>query len=128
MLERRNFLTALSATILAAALPAGIAAATQRQRGKSGSLRTQFAQLVGSNLRLLNSAGVAQEARLVAIDDGPLCPGLEQFSIVFEGGDLAEGLYQIRSWRTERMLISLQCSGETGTHRNRQRACFSNFV
>ena len=128
MLERRNFLTALSATILTAGLPAGIAAATQRQRGRSGSLRAQFARLVGSNFRLLNSTGVAQQARLVAVDDGPRCPGLEQFSIVFEGSDLAEGLYQVRSWRTGKMLVSLQPSGEPGTARNRQRRNGGRFT
>ncbi len=128
MLERRKFLTALSASILSAAIPGGALAATLRRSGKGGSLHKQFAQLVGNDFRLLNSAGVAQKARLVAIDEGPVCRGLEQFSIVFEGSDLAEGLYQIRSWRTGRILISLQASGEPGTATNRQRAYFSRFI
>jgi hypothetical protein len=128
MLERRNFLTALSATMLAAAMPASAMAAVSGQKGKSGSLRKQFAQLVGSNVRLLNSAGVTQKARLIAIDDGPACPGLEQFSIVFEGSDLGEGTYQIRNWRFGRMLVSMQNSGKPGAANTLQRAYFSNFI
>ena len=66
MLERRKFLTALSATMLTAAIPSGTLSATLRKTGQCCSLRKQFAQLVGSDFRLLNAAGVAQKARLVA--------------------------------------------------------------
>jgi hypothetical protein len=128
MLKRRNFLTTLSATVLAATLPIGATAAIQTYAGKASPLRKRFRGLIDTDFRLFDAAGVARKARLVAVDDGPKCPGLEQFSIVFEGDELGEGLYQIRSWRTGRILINLQTSGEPGTARNRQRACFSNFV
>jgi hypothetical protein len=128
MLERRRFLTTLSATVLAAALPASSLAALQIRTGERGSLQKHFAQFVDTDFRLFDSEGIPHKARLVAIDEGPRCPGLEQFSVVFEGSDLSDGLYQIRSWRTGRICIGLQSSGEPGTAINRQRACFSNFV
>jgi len=128
MLKRRNFVTTLSATVLVATLPVGAAAAIQSYGGKASSLRKRFRGLVDTDFRLFDAVGVARKARLVAVDDGPKCPGLEQFSIVFEGEELGEGLYQIRSWRTGRILVNLQSSGGPGMARNRQRACFSNFV
>jgi hypothetical protein len=128
MLKRRNFITTLSATVLAATLPTGATAVIQTHEGKGSSLGNRFRGLVDTDFRLFDSAGVARKARLIAVDDGPKCPGLEQFSIVFEGDELGEGLYQIRSWRTGRILINLQTSGEPGTAGNRQRACFSNFA
>jgi len=114
--------------MLAAALPASALAALQVRTGKRGSLQKHFAQFVDTDFRLFDADGVGQKARLVAVDDGPQYPGLEQFSVVFEGSDLSEGLYQIRSWRTGRMYVGLQSSGEPGSAINRQRAVFSNFV
>lgn len=131
MLERRNFLTALTATMATAMLPAGIMAATPGQPGNNGinnSLRGQLAQLVGSNLRLVDAAGIAQSARLVAVDDGPDHPGLEQFSIVFEGSGLTDGLYKVYHPSTGTLRIGLMSSGEAGSTPGRQRAHFSNFV
>lgn len=131
MLERRIFLTGLTATMATAMVPGGIVAATLGPPGKtstSGSLRDQLAALVDRNFYLVDSGGLARSARLVAVDDGPQCPGLEQFSIVFEGSDLAEGLYETHSWHTGRLLISLLPSGKSRSGKNRQRAYFSNFV
>jgi hypothetical protein len=128
MLERRKFLTALSATMLTAAIPSGTLAATISQTRQCCSLRKQFAQLVGSDFRLLNSAGVAQKARLVAVENGPDCPGLEQFSIVFEGSGLTDGLYKVYHPGTGTLQIGLMSSGEPGSEVDRQRAHFSNFV
>ena len=128
MLERRKFLTALSATMLTAAIPSGTLAATLTQTGQCCPLRKQFAQLVDSDFRLVNSAGVTQIARLVAVDDGPDCSGLEQFSIVFESGDLTEGLYKAYHPGIGTLRIGLLPTGETGSEVNRQRAHFSNFV
>ena len=62
------------------------------------------------------------------MDDGPQCPGLEQFSIVFEGNDLTEGLYRVYHRQTGSLLISLMPSGEPGSRKNRKRVFFSTFV
>ncbi len=131
MLERRNFLTALSAAMATAMLPAGLIAATTGEAGRSGnsnSLREKFAPLVGNKLRLVDADGVARYARLVALDDGYRCPGLEQFSIVFEGSGLTDGLYKVYHPSTGTLRIGLMSSGEAESPVGRQRAHFSNFV
>lgn len=92
------------------------------------SLRDQFAALVDDNFHLLDSAGVVRKARLVALDDGPDCPALEQFSIVFEGSGLTDGFYKVYHPSTGTLRIGLMSSGEVESPAGRQRAYFSNFV
>lgn len=131
MLERRQVLKIFVAGATTSLIPAGIFAATPEETGSSGtsiSLREQLEALVGGSFRLTGSDGVVRTARLIAVDDGPDCPGLEQFSILFEGTDLAEGLHEIYHWQTGRELISLVPSGESGPGMTRQRAHFSRFV
>jgi hypothetical protein len=131
MLERRQVLKIIIAGTTTSLVPAGILAATLRETESSGtgsSLRGQLETLVGSRFRLTGSDGVVRTARLIAVDDGPVCPGLEQFSILFEGTDLAEGLHEVYHWQTGSELISLVPSGEPGSGMTRQRAHFSRFV
>jgi hypothetical protein len=131
MLERRNFLTALSATMVTAMLPAGVLAATPGKAdwfGRTSSLRDRFAPLIGNDFRLVDEAGVRHRARLVALDDDLCSPELEQFSIVFEGSGLTDGLYEVYHPSTGTLRIGLMSSGEPGSPVGRQRAHFSNFV
>jgi len=123
MLARRQFLGTLSAGMATTLVPAGVLSAAGLL-----SLRDQFAGLVEDNFHFLDSAGVVKKARLVALDDGPDCPRLEQFSIVFEGSDLTEGIYQVYHPQTGSLQIGLMPSGEPGSELDRQRAYFSNFV
>jgi hypothetical protein len=112
-------------------VPAGILAATTKRIDNSftgNSLRDQIAPLIGSDFRLTDSNGIARKARLIAVEDGPCCAGLEQFSIVFEGADLTEGLHEVYHCQTGSSLISLMPSGEPGAGAIRQRAHFANFV
>ena len=131
MLERRQVLKIIIAGTTTSLVPAGILAATLRKTESSGtgnSLRDQLEALVGSSFRLTGPDGVVRKARLIAVDDGPDCPGLEQFSILFEGTDLAEGLHEVYHWQTGSELISLVSSGEPGSAVTRQRAHFSRLA
>ena len=131
MFERRKVLKVFVAGVTTAMVPAGIMAATLNQTESSGtsqSLRDQLTPLIGSRFRLTDSNGIAKRARLVAIDDGPRCAGLEQFSIVFEGADLTDGLHEVYHRQTGSSLIGLMPSDEAGAGMTRQRAHFSNFA
>jgi len=130
MLERRKFLATLTAGLATAATPGALFAACHDlvQAGPSGPQQDLFRQLLGSNFKLKDAEGSVSSARLVAFDDGPQFAQLEQFSIVFEGSDLAEGLYEVRHQQMGKLLISLMPSGQSGSGMNRQRAYFSSFV
>ena len=67
-------------------------------------------------------------AQLIAVDDGPDCPGLEQFSIVFEGDELDDGLYDTYHPEMDGLAISLMPSDARGTGRVRKRAFFALLV
>jgi hypothetical protein len=126
MQGRRRFLGTLSAGMAASLVPAGVISAAG-----IASLRDRFAGLVDDSFDLVDSAGTLKKARLVAMDDGPDCPNrpdLEQFSIVFEGSGLNDGLYKVYHPSTGRLQIGLMSSGEAGSTVRRQRAHFSNFV
>lgn len=131
MFERRKVLKVFVAGVTTAMVPAGIMAATIRKNengGTSESLRDQLTPLIGSGFRLTDSNGIAKRARLIAIDDGPRCAGLEQFSIVFEGADLTEGLHEVYHRQTGSSLIGLMPSDEPRAGMTRQRAHFSTFA
>lgn len=123
MLGRRKFLGTLTAGMAASTLPAGVIIAAGLP-----TLREQFADLVDSNFDLIDSTGTVRRARLIQLDDGPEEPGLEQFSIVFEGDGLSEGLHKAYHPRIGTMRIGLMASGERGPGPDKQRAYFSNFV
>lgn len=127
MLGRRKFLGTLTAGVVTTLVTPGIIKAAAITDGHA-SLRDQFVRLVGSNFRLVDATGTTTIARLAALDDGPESPGLEQFSIVFEGADLTDGLYRVYHRRTGGLRISFMPSGEPGPDLNRQRAHFSSFT
>lgn len=123
MLGRRKFLGTLTAGMATTLVPVGVLSAAGL-----ASLRDQFAALGDNNFQLMDSAGVVRNARLVAMDDGPYCPELEQFSIVFEGSGLTDGLYKAYHPSTGTLHIALMSSGDAGATLGRQRAHFSSFV
>ena len=122
MLQRRAVLAALSSAMAAAIVPVNVLAST------SVSCREQLSPLLGHSFRLRNPAGDIVTARLVAVDDGPDCPGLEQFSIVFDGDDLDDGLYDTYHPEMDGMTISLMPSEVPGSNQTRKRAHFSVFA
>lgn len=131
MLERRRILKIIVAGATTVMVPGSITMAASgpvERAGTRGSLRDQLATLVGSNFQLTDADGVTRKAQLISIEDGPACPGLEQFSMLFEGEGLTEGLHEIHHTRTGSALISLVPSDQPETGLVRQRAHFSHFV
>jgi hypothetical protein len=96
--------------------------------GTNVTRREQFSELLGHNFRFATSVGDTVVAKLVSIDEGPQCPGLEQFSIAFEGESITEDLYEVRHPVIGKLNITLIRSGPPGSKRNRHRAYFSNFA
>ena len=130
MIKRRKALKIFLAAVTTALVPAGAIATTLKGIGSSTttSLRGQLTSLSGSNFRLTTAEGIAKNAVLIAIDDGPRSSGLEQFSAVFEGANLEEGLHEVYHVQTGSSLISFVSSGEPGAEMIRQRAHFSTFA
>jgi hypothetical protein len=122
MLGRRAFLAALGSSVVVSAVPVNVLASTNL------SCREQLSQMLGRNFRLKSPAGDIVTAQLIEVDDGPDCPGLEQFSIVFDGDDLDDGLYNTYHPEMDGMTISLMPSEVPGSGHIRKRAYFSVFA
>jgi hypothetical protein len=122
MLQRRAVLAALGSAMATAIAPVSVLANPKQTR------RDQFSELLGHSFRVADPAGEVMTARLVALDDGPRCRGLEQFSIVLEGDALTDGIYEVYHRDTGKLLVSLMPSGELGSTRRWKRAYFSYFV
>lgn len=122
MLQRRAVLAALMSATAAALAPVSAFARSHR------TCRQKFAELVGANVRLSNLDGEAVKATLVCLDDGPHHPGLEQFSVVFEGVNLEEGLYEVSHANLGRLPVTLIPSDSRFSRHARGRAFFSLIV
>jgi hypothetical protein len=122
MLKRRAVLGALGSVMAASFMPVNVLAGTRL------SQRNQYSRLIGSRIRFRDAEGSVTTARLVALDDGPQCPGLEQFSVVFEGEHLGEGVYEIFHPDMGNSRLAFTASGRPGPERNLFRAYFSNFI
>jgi len=130
MLQRRAILAVLTSGLAAAIVPTNVVASVLtagNRRSSSTSLRTRLHELLGHDFRLEDSTGATTYARLVGLDDGPLCRGLEQFSVVFEGAELSEGINELYHPVTGSFPISLLSSDCSGVNRTRKRAYFSMF-
>ena len=84
--------------------------------------------MIGRRVRLTCEDGHVQTARVTALDEGPCCPGLEQFSVVFDGDDIADGLYELDDPRGGRLTITLFASGPEGRERTRARTYVSRLA
>jgi hypothetical protein len=87
-------LAATAAPVLAAGVPA-LAGLPQR---------AAFEDLVGEAFASADGASL----RLCQVLDGPQVPGLEQFSLVWEGGPRDGGLLELRHPRTGRFALHLE--------------------
>jgi hypothetical protein len=124
MLKRRLFLSALAAGATSSILPTTAFSAVLAD---NGLLAEKFSTLVGSEFHFRNTVGDKSCARLVAFDNGPDSPGLEQFSVVFEGDGLAEGLHDIHHLGTGKLTVFCMPSTSAALGNSRQRVYFSNF-
>ena len=122
MMQRRDFLATLGGATLASALPIPLLAAPRQP------FRAQFTALIGRRVRLTCADGHVQTARVTALDEGPCCRGLEQFSVVLEGDDLADGIYELHDPQGRRMMITLFASGPEGRERTRARTYVSRLA
>ena len=122
MLQRRAVLAALGGAIAATIVP------FKSHAGTNLSARQRYAELLGARFRFTDGHGNRCSARLVAVDSGPNHSGLEQFSMVFEGDDLTDGLYELRRPEAGRVLVALMPSGTAGSGPIRKRVYISNFA
>ena len=130
MLERRTFLTVLSAGLVTAATPGTLLAACQNLlvAGPSVPRRDDFKRLLGGRFQLFDAEGLTTNATMLAFDDGPRCSGLEQFSFVLDTAELDEGIYEIRHPDTGSMSVNLMRSDHPGTAGQCHRVYVSRFV
>lgn len=122
MLQRRAVLAGLGGAMAASLVPFGAHA------GPKLTTCQRYAELLGARFRFTDDDGNRCSARLVAVDNGPSQSGLEQFSMVFEGDDLTDGLHKIRSLETGELLVTTMPSGTPGSGPVRKRVYISNFV
>ena len=133
MAKRRDFLMQLSAGAAVVLSPGAAISATLDMftdlDGGAGAAaqppRAELASLLGYDLDVFDASGVTRAMRLSAVDAGPECPGLDQFSIVLEGSELTEGLYGISHPRIGTHLVGLAPSGQDSW---RSRAHFARFA
>jgi hypothetical protein len=84
-MRRRDFLTTTASAAVVAVGATGDAAILPTSR-TNGFNRAQFRSWVNDDFRLSAQSSLrAIRATLTAVDDGPGCRGLEQFSVVFRG-------------------------------------------
>ena len=124
MLKRRLFLSALAAGATSSILPTTVFSAVL---SSDEPLSEKFSALVGSEFHFTSAIGEKSRAQLVAFDNGPDSPGLEQFSVVFEGDGLAEGLHDIHHPGTGKLAVFCMPSTGGAFGNSRQRVYFSNF-
>jgi hypothetical protein len=122
MMQRRAVLAALGSAMAVSVVP------VQALAGTKLSERELYSDNLGGRFKFKGSGGEVTTARLVAVDDGPRCRGLEQFSVAFEGEGVTEGLFEMDHPELGRSQIALFRCGPPGAGRNRCRAYFSKFA
>jgi len=122
MLQRRAVLAAMGGAMAATLVPFSAHA------GPKLTTCQRYAELLGAHFRFTDADGDSCSARLVAVDNGPSCSGLEQLSMVFEGDNLTDGLYGVRGLEAGRLLVTLMPSGVPGSGPVRKRVYISNFA
>ena len=130
MLERRTFLTVLTAGLATAATPGTLLAACHEflASGPSVPRRDDFKRLVGRRFQLIDSEGLTSDATLLAFEDGPRCPRLEQFSFVLDTEGLEEGIYEIRHPEMGAISVNLMTSAHPSNAGQCHRVYVSRFV
>jgi hypothetical protein len=135
-MQRRQLLVGFATGAAAAAMPTGVFAATLKGLLNTGTRtsinnspdRASLTTLVGSWFRITDTNGQYSAARLIALDDGPTFRGLEQFSLVFQGKQLTDGLFQVFHPQAGEIQLHFMPSGETADVNDRRRAHISVFA
>jgi hypothetical protein len=122
-MRRRDFLTTTAAAAaIVAVCPTANAATVLPTLPITGFNRTQFRSWIDDEFRLSGPGSLrAAHATLIAVDDGPECTGIEQFSAVFRGAALPTGLCRLSHADGAQFVLHLHGS----LHSNLRRAHFS---
>jgi len=119
MFKRRDFLTTCAAGTAAFMTPVGWVMADS---AGDNSSKDTFQSLLHQGFRCMDGEDEAMKLELVEVREGPKAPGLEQFTLVFQGGNSAEtrqlqaGLYRLYHPETGLELLHLTPS-DTGVGR-----------
>lgn len=119
MLERREFLVGCAAALITVGTgPCG--RPSPGGAGSDGPLdlsKAGFSQLTNESFRIFDGSERVVYANLVTVGDGPTVPGLDQFSLEFEG-DFADwlepGLYELYHTRMGSFQAFLDSRAEAG--------------
>jgi hypothetical protein len=128
-MERREFIAGCSATLMVAGVNPSqlLASARGSQISATPVPRARFDALMGTEFRVYREDGrFLDKVRLAAIEDGPCCPGLEQFSVLWEGAYadvLPEGVYTLTAPQEPGLSLAMTPISE-GRH-PRYRAVFN---
>lgn len=133
-MRRRSFMTAVAGTA-GAALTLQCSSRSEAHEWLSTSAggpavrRATFAAWLDSTFHVRAPGAVrSQRARLIAIEDGPLAAGLEQFHLVFEhSGSAPSGLCVLRHEGGAVLPLRLDSLASRG-EANRSRATFCLIV
>ena len=122
MMERRVFLTGVSAAMAGTAVFSPYESLTENGNDAPTPTRALFDGWVGAEFRIYSTDGrFVDSARLTNVEDAKCCAQLEQFSVVFEtvrAESLPEGLFRLARPTGHVMDIALTpIGGESRRHR-----------
>ncbi len=116
MLSRRAFIAGSTVTALGLGfVPALATAGRHKQLG-----RADFEALRHTPFRVFDGEGQGFGCTLEEVRDGPIAPGLDQFTLVFErsdGGKLTRGVYELWHRKLRSFHLNLDSSGRERTSR-----------
>ena len=121
MLNRRTFITGSTITALCMGFGPALAAA-----GRYRLDRASFEALLHTTFQVFDGEGQVFDCSLEAMREGPIAPGLDQFTLVFQrsdGGELPGGLYEL--WHRNLRLFQLRLDPSRGERTSRFVAVFS---
>ena len=121
-MERRQFLAGVS-TVVAGTTQLPSILSFESMAATTSTRRADFEQQLGREFRVYDNAGrFADKVRLEAIEDGPCCAGLEQFSVVFagtRGPALSEGIWRLTNGTNAPIDLALTSAGASSQPRYR---------
>lgn len=113
MLKRREFLKTCTLGTAAMLVPVGWAAPTTSKKAVPVISKDSYQALLNDDFRCIGQQGVAEKLTLVDIENGPVHPGLEQFSLIFKRHSSAgnksmnAGLHRLYHKKTGPSLVNL---------------------
>jgi NADPH:quinone reductase-like Zn-dependent oxidoreductase len=122
MMERRVFLTGVSAAVAGTAVLSRYESLTESGPDAATPTRALFDGWIGAEFRIYSTDGrFVDAARLTKVENAKCCAQLEQFSVVFEtvrAEALPEGLFRLARPAGHVMDIALApVTGESKRHR-----------